>query len=51
MLEKLLELVMNANSASLTLPNQEQIAGIRGQVVEALQKKYPNSGVTLKGAG
>jgi len=44
-LEGLIEFLLNNNT---TKPTPEDVMAIRAKVVEILQKKYPNSGITLK---
>ena len=46
-LEKLLEWILN-NNYSLTKPTPEQLNELRGEVVENLKRKYPNSGIAFK---
>lgn len=46
-LERLLENVLNSNSGIIK-PTQIQLDQIRKQVVQQLQKKYPNSGIDFK---
>jgi hypothetical protein len=46
-LEKLIEIIAN-NNPSMIKPTQAEIEAIRAAVVEALKKKYPNSGISLE---
>lgn len=46
-LERLMEHVVN-NNPTLVRPSQEQLNQIRKDVVQQLQKKYPNSGIEFK---
>ena len=46
-LERLLENVLNSNP-NLNKPTQLQLQQIRKEVVQQLQKKYPNSGIEFK---
>lgn len=46
-LERLLENVLNSNPG-LNKPTQAQLDQIRQEVVQQLQKKYPNSGIEFK---
>jgi hypothetical protein len=46
-LERLLDFILVNNSFAIK-PSQAQIEEIRQSVVEILQKKYPNSGITFK---
>jgi len=46
-LERLLDFILVNNSFAIK-PSQTQIEEIRQSVVEILQKKYPNSGITFK---
>lgn len=46
-LERLLERILNSNP-NLNKPTQDELSQIRREVVQQLQKKYPNSGIELK---
>lgn len=47
-LENLLQAILNRNQ-NLNLPSKEDVDQIRRNVMEGLKKKYPNSGIGLKG--
>lgn len=47
-LEATLEGLMN-NNPDLKLPTQYDLKDIQNQVLEKLKKKYPNSGLALRG--
>jgi hypothetical protein len=46
-IERLLEMVLNSNP-NLKKPTQKELGRIRQEVVQQLQKKYPNSGIEFK---
>ena len=46
-IERLLEMVLNSNP-NLKKPTQKELGLIRQEVVQQLQKKYPNSGIEFK---
>jgi len=48
-LEGIIDWILHHNE-SLNAPTKENIDEIRKSVFERLQKKYPNSGITYKGA-
>lgn len=46
-LERIIELILQRSSITVIKPNE--IQAIRDNVIIQLQKKYPNSGIALKG--